>query len=105
MSLVRYGKTIPIFVKRLRQDLGISQTALGRQMGVHGQYVSNVERGKLKSYVGFVSLLMGVCPQDRKEYLIDLLGDAAATHAVRRLGKRALKRKVIHRTRRKTKVR
>lgn len=89
VSVIKYGKDIPTFVRNLRRDLQLSQSELGAQLGVHGQYVSNVERGKMKSYVGFVSLLYTVCPKDRKPYLQDLLSDAAANHAVRRLEARA----------------
>lgn len=86
MSIIRYGKDIPNFVRTLRRDLKLTQVELGKQMGVDGQYVSNVERGVQRgSLVGFVALLMSVCPQDRRRYLEDLLYDAAAMHAVRRV--------------------
>lgn len=85
MSLIRYGHDVPTFVKTLRADLGLSQTELGKMIGVHGQYVSNVERGVHKNPIGFVSLLFTICPRDRKEYLMDLASDAGSARAVEKI--------------------
>lgn len=88
MSLIKFGGNIPTFVKRLREDLEISQTELGNMLGVHGQYVSNVERGIHKNPIGFCSLLYQICPRDRREYLTDLIADSGSQKAVLRLKKK-----------------
>lgn len=89
MSLIKFGGDIPTFVKRLREDLGISQTELGNMLGVHGQYVSNVERRVHKNPIGFCSLLYQICPKDRREYLTDLIADSGSQKAILKLKKKA----------------
>lgn len=85
MSILKFGKDIPTFTKRLRRDMDWTQLNLAEQIGVHPQYVSNVERGKMKTYLSFASLLYNICPRDRKPYLMDLMADASANHAVDRM--------------------
>jgi transcriptional regulator with XRE-family HTH domain len=85
MSIPRYGKDIASFVRRLREDLEISQSEMGKLLGVHGQYVSNVERGVNKNPIAFCSLLFSICPRDRKEYLLDLTSEAGSDRALARV--------------------
>lgn len=87
MSLMRYGTTVPVFVKRLRDDMRWSQTDLAKQLGVHAQYVSNVERGVHKNPVAFCSLLFAVCPKERRDYLMDLIADSGSDRAVEKIRK------------------
>lgn len=89
MSILKFGRDIPSFTRRLRQDEGWTQLELATQIGVHPQYVSNVERGRMKTYLSFASLLYTICPKDRQKFLQDLISDSAATNAVRRLNQRA----------------
>lgn len=85
MSVVLYGRDIPTFVRRLREDLGLSQADLGKRLKVHGQYVSNVERGVAQNPIAFCSLLFTICPRDRQDYLIDLMAEAGSERALRRV--------------------
>lgn len=98
MSILRYGRDIPSFTKNLRREMEWTQWDLAHQLGVHAQYVSNVERGKMKTYLSFASLLYTICPADRKNYLQDLISDSAATNAVRRLDQRV---KLVKKNKRK----
>lgn len=85
VSLIKYGRDIPTFVRRLREDMGLSQNDLGKMLKVHGQYVSNVERGVAQNPIAFCSLLFNICPKDRQTYLTDLIAEAGAERALRRV--------------------
>lgn len=85
MSVIKYGRDIPSFVRKFREDMGLSQSELGRRLRVHGQYVSNVERGAAVSPIAFCSLLFAICPKDRQTYLTDLIAEAGAERALRRV--------------------
>ncbi|BCD62247.1 hypothetical protein NitYY0826_C1123 [Nitratiruptor sp. YY08-26] len=37
-------------IKKIRQELGLSQSELAQKLGIHKQMVSDVERGKQKSF-------------------------------------------------------
>jgi predicted transcriptional regulator len=89
MSVLKFGKTIPQFTRNLRREKQWTQLELATQMGVHPQYVSNVEREKMSTYMSFGYLLLSVCPQDRRKYLQDLIQDSAMNHVVRRLDAKA----------------
>lgn len=89
MSVLKFGRDIPSFTRNLRREKDWTQLELATQLGVHPQYVSNVEREKMKTYVSFASLLYTICPPDRRKYLQDLISDSAANHAVRRLDAKA----------------
>jgi transcriptional regulator with XRE-family HTH domain len=74
MAYHKYGRNIPEFVKRFREEKGWSQTYLAQQLGrFHGQYVSNVERGQVKAPITFCARLMNLCHGDRQVYLRDLI--------------------------------
>lgn len=81
MSVIKYGKTFPEFVKRFRLENGLSQADLAYELGVHPQYVSNIERGVTRNCVAFASRLFGVVEKKREPYLIDLISEGAATSA------------------------
>ncbi len=85
MSLIRFGSSVPRFVKILREDMRWSQGDLAKQLGVHPQYVSNVERGVNKNPVAFCSLLFAICPRDRRDYLVDLISDSGQMRVVERV--------------------
>ena len=89
MSVFRYGKDVPDFVLRFRRERGMTQLELANLMGVHAQYVSNVERRVNKSYISFGSLLLPVVEKARRPYLIDLIGEASSQRAVDRVRSKA----------------
>jgi transcriptional regulator with XRE-family HTH domain len=93
MSVIKYGGNLPTFVRRLRDDLDMTQSELAGRMGVHKQYVSNVERGLYENPVGFCALLFGVCPPSRIPYLTDLIAEAGAARNFTRLKSKVVKRK------------
>lgn len=82
MSVIRFGKDIPTFVKNFRREMEWTQLDLANQMKIHPQYVSNVERGITKTFEGFCARLYPVLPRDRREYLTDLLFDATSLRMV-----------------------
>lgn len=88
MSVIKYGKDLPTFVKNFRCDMGWSQEDLAKQMGYEGgQYVSNVERKQSKSFIAFASRLLPLVGPKRKPYLIDLIAEESSQRAVARLKK------------------
>ena len=89
MSIFKFGKDFPTFVKRFRTERGLTQKELADQMGVHAQYVSNVERAVNKSYIGFGALLLPIVERERKPFLLDLIGEASSQKAVVRLQSKA----------------
>lgn len=91
VSVIKFGRDIPTFVRRFREDMGLSQSELGKRLKIHGQYVSNVERGVAKNPIAFCSLLFNICPKDRQTYLTDLIAEAGAERALRRV--RAVRKK------------
>jgi transcriptional regulator with XRE-family HTH domain len=90
--IFKYGRDIPEFVKRFREDYSLSQADLARRLGVHKQYVSNVERGVNENPLGFVGLLYLVLPKDRAEYLTELVSEASCARTLARLGRAKEKR-------------
>ena len=88
MSIIKYGKDIPTFVRRFREDYELTQASLGKMLGVDGQYVSNVERGVNNSFPGFCSRLLTVLPADRKPYLMDLVAESGANRAIAKIRKK-----------------
>lgn len=85
VSVIKYGRDIPTFVRKFREDFGLSQNDLAKRLRVHGQYVSNVERGVATNPISFCSLLFAICPKDRQTYLTDLIAEAGAERALRRV--------------------
>jgi len=88
----KYGRDIPEFVKRFREDYGLSQSELAKRLGVHKQYVSNVERGVNDNPLGFVGLLYMVLPKERAAYLTDLVSEASCARTFKRLSSKRLKK-------------
>lgn len=74
--IVNYGNTIPDFVKKYREYCGYSQSDLAKLLGVHGQYVSNIERGEITKPVGFCKRLMKKLDTRRQNHLEELLREA-----------------------------
>jgi transcriptional regulator with XRE-family HTH domain len=89
MSIFKFCKDFPTFVKRFRKEREWTQKDLADQMGVHAQYVSNVERAVNKSYIGFGALLLPLVERERKPFLLDLIGEASSQKAVVRLQSKA----------------
>lgn len=89
MSVIKYGKDIPTFVLRLRQEMGWSQSDLANLIGVNPQYVSNIERGINRSFVGFAAKLYPVISVERQQYLSDLIAETSSDNAVARLRAKA----------------
>lgn len=85
VSVLKFGKDLPTFVKKFREEMEWSQTDLAHFMGIHGQYVSNVERRKSKSFIAFASRLLPLVGRDRKPYLMDLIAEEASNRAVHKL--------------------
>lgn len=92
MSVLKYGRTFPEFVKRFRYENNLSQQSLAYQMGIHAQYVSNVERGVQQSHLGFAALLLPVVDEDRKKYLLDLIAEESSMRSVRKLKSKAMEK-------------
>lgn len=84
-SVYKYGRTIPDFVKQLRFELDMSQREFGELLGVHAQYVSNVERGVYNNPIAFCGLLYTVVSSDRAIYLTDLVSEASTMRALDRM--------------------
>lgn len=84
MSYFRYGKSIPEFVRRFREEQGMSQTELGECMGYTRQYVSNVESGRYPAPMKFCLALMGQVEKARVSVLQDLINDAAFKRVIGR---------------------
>jgi transcriptional regulator with XRE-family HTH domain len=78
MSYARYGTTAGEFTKRLREELKMTQQELADEIGVHKQYISNVERDVHTLPLTFLMVLSNYCDKDRQKYLDDLLKDLAA---------------------------
>lgn len=79
MSVYKYGRTIPEFVKRYRDDMGLTQDDLAHKLKVRYQYVSTIERGVRPAPVGFVARLVDVIKDsDRRQHLVNLLCEAKA---------------------------
>lgn len=92
MSVIKYGKDLPTFTRRLRDHLELSQSELADKIGVHKQYVSNVERRKYENPVAFCALLFGICPQERMPYLMDLIAEAGANRNFSRINSKKVVR-------------
>lgn len=93
MSVIKFGKDLPSFVKKFREDMNWSQEDLAKQLGCHGQYVSNVERRQSKSSISFASRLLPIVGKERKPYLIDLIAEESSQKAVQRLKTKAKERR------------
>lgn len=86
MAYYKYGRTIPEFVKKFREEKGWSQAYLGQQLGrFGGQYVSNIERGKIKYPESFCYRLMNLCHGDRQKFLMDLIEKAREEHILHKI--------------------
>lgn len=97
MSVIKFGKDLPTFVRRFREEMRWSQSDMGYFMGVHGQYVSNVERGVCKSHAAFAARMMPLIDPDRRPYLMDLIEVEASEKAVQRVKRATSKFPVIRR--------
>jgi transcriptional regulator with XRE-family HTH domain len=86
MSYAKYGRNIPEFVKRFREDEGLSQQGLADRLGkFHGQYVSNVERGMTTAPFAFCARLYKLLGIERRKYLMDLMNKAHEDWIIRLL--------------------
>ena len=81
----KYGRTIPEFLVRLREEHGLSQGALSKMMGITPQYISNIERGVSKAPVAFCAHLISVLEPKRQEALMELMQEAIHDSAESRL--------------------
>jgi transcriptional regulator with XRE-family HTH domain len=98
MSYAKYGQTISEFTKRFRLEAGLTQRELADAMGVHSQYVSNIERGRHPRPVTFASLLLEHVDAGRSKFLIDLMKEAAAERVAHKMGVRLAGKESVSRT-------
>jgi transcriptional regulator with XRE-family HTH domain len=74
MSAYKFGRTIPEFIRRYRQDMGLSQADLARTLRYKsGQYISNVERGLKINPQGLCVKLSRQLDKSRSAWLAELL--------------------------------
>jgi len=52
-SMYKMGRTVGEFTKRYRETNSLTQGDLAHKLGVHAQYVSNIERGTHKGAIAF----------------------------------------------------
>lgn len=78
MSHAKYGHTIAEFVRKFRDENDLSQGDLARMLGIHKQYVSEIERvtTNAKLPLMFCMRLRDVISVDRQKYLDVLISDA-----------------------------
>lgn len=86
MGLYKYGRDIPEFVRKYREDMGLTQLDLSMKMKTSPQYVSNVERGSNPNSIAFCKRL-APCIKDpvRKKFLMDLVAEAAVEDAYKKM--------------------
>jgi len=53
-------KQIARFVIQYRKDKGLTQKELGAKLGIHGQYISNVERQSRAYKMSFVKKMLRI---------------------------------------------
>lgn len=88
MSLVRYGHTIPLFVKKLREDKQMTQAQLAKSLGYAVNQVSNVEIGWHKNPLAFcLRLKKYLRDKDREKVLDSLIEDALQESISERFGR------------------
>lgn len=88
MSLIRFGHTIPEFVKKLREDRSLTQAELAKSLGYHVNQVSNVEIGLHKSPLAFcLRLKKYLKDKEREKILDDLIENALQENLSDRFGK------------------
>jgi len=67
--------TLETFVKGWRESQGYSQEELGLRLGVHRQYISNLERGVYNSPAAICSRLIVIMAPKDQSLLWELLSD------------------------------
>ena len=85
MSVIKYGRDLPTFLKLFRRDFNLTQKDLADMMGVHPQYVSNVECGRNQRALSFCALLLDLVPSERRIYLMDIIGTLGSNIAIRKV--------------------
>lgn len=80
MSVYRLGRSVPEFVKRLRERRSLTQGDLAEELKVHIQYVSNVERGIRSNFSGLCVKLIPKLPKAQGEHLFSLLVEDYVDH-------------------------
>ena len=89
MSHAKYGKNIQEFVRKFREDKGLTQKELGEMLGIHGQYVSDIERGvNTEKPMAFCARLIKHIDDDRKRYLTDLIMEMTIAGVEKALGEK-----------------
>lgn len=73
MSYAKYGSSIPEFVRRFREEAGLTQQELADAMGVSAGYVANVEGEYYPNPILFCWRLMEHIEDGRKKYLQSLI--------------------------------
>jgi transcriptional regulator with XRE-family HTH domain len=90
--IYKYGKDIPSFVRNFREQNKLTQQQLADMVGVHPQYVSNIERGMTSTPLSFCGLMYAIVDKERAHHLTDLLSEASATRVFRKTKARRTKR-------------
>lgn len=72
MSYPKYGTTFGEFVRRFREEMGLSQVDLAKEIGVHAQYISNIERDVYPNPLRFAKRIKPLMSGERAEYMKDL---------------------------------
>lgn len=74
MSAYKYGRTVPEFIKKYREEFGLTQSGLAKILKYKsGQYVSNVERGLDLNPQGICVKLSRHLDRSRSRWLAELL--------------------------------
>ena len=73
MSYAKYGASIPEFLRKFREEAGLTQQDLADAMKVSAGYVANVENGYYPNPVLFCWRLMEHIEEGRKKYLQSLI--------------------------------
>lgn len=89
---MRLGKSISEFVKNYRRSHRLSQGDLGERLGIHAQYISNIERGVYEGpTVSFVSKIAPHLSKREKKHILKLLDVEMSEHYANLLEKKGVK--------------
>jgi transcriptional regulator with XRE-family HTH domain len=88
--IYKYGRTIPEFVKRFREDNNMTQEELAKRLKFHPQYVSNVERGVHRCPESFCYSLGKILSELQQfNHLVELVTEERSTIISEKAGKYA----------------
>lgn len=82
----RWGTSVSEYVKNFRIENGLSQGDLGKQIGIHPNVVSKVERGLYQVPYFIVWRMLPIIDDARRgAHLIDLIQDASLKKVAKKL--------------------